>query len=191
MFAISAVSEFVYRTGNFTRRERPITSSLFMSHCEVLALQREVRRRIPFGKKLVLALIFVRDHPQPAVVNRVGVCWFSDTKFFCNSQTFGAFLNRKPNSVNFNFRTHQIRKIQGGDAASKRGFSDPRQWKLRHHAQDLLTKVTTAADAEQICKYLQPLPKVQRPALILSWDSFDPTNVDRWEDEGGDWADLF
>lgn len=113
------------------------------------ALLKSTNKQWPL--KLILCLIFVREHPSETVVNHIGLHWIDNRVFICNSSIFASFLGRKANTLNLNFRDHGFAKaLNYRDVCreSRRNLHDAAKWKPHEHSDSHITKNCDEGDAK-------------------------------------------
>jgi hypothetical protein len=86
-------------------------------------------------ERLQASLLLVHRHPELA--NSVGLKPLSNDQFAANTKIYADFTRRKPNTVNFGFRTHGIKGICALPGELRVGLVAPSNWKLRMAPGDL------------------------------------------------------
>lgn len=82
-------------------------------------------------------LQYIQDHPNDK--SKIGIFWYDDCHFMINTIVFGNFTNRKPNTMNRNFRTHAFHYHKTTTAIRKKinelypneNIIDPKNWVMR------------------------------------------------------------
>jgi hypothetical protein len=130
--------------------------------------------------KLIRCLIFVKEHSSDQVANIIGLRWVHSTVFICASEIFGVFLDRKANTINFDFRKHHFAKtLKHRDSCqrAKQNLDNARNWKAREHVAGLITMTCTEAEWKSV--RFSPIG-VQRHGTEV--DIFDDANQSRREE---------
>lgn len=126
---------------------------------------------------VLLCLKFVEEHPE--AVSIVGCCWDSDNTFMINSSIFGKFIERDPNTINRNFRSHGFTQNKSSQQMRARvpkrfGFDnipDAKNWFQRQCP--FFTKQTNEEEARTI-KHHKLIPKKH----IKKEPTVSPSNAD-------------
>ena len=134
----------------FNLKKLTILSSLFLFSFLFLRMNLndifnidELKQKVCSNYKMKLihivwiCLQYIQKHPHD--ISNVGIFWFDDSHFMINSLIFGKFTNRKPNTINRNFRTHGFKyqkttylireKVQA--LYPNEYICDPKNWVLR------------------------------------------------------------
>jgi hypothetical protein len=109
-------------------------------------------------------LRFVNAHPSYVVANIIGLHWIDGCVFLCNTSIFAEFIGRKPNSLNYNFRTHDFIRSSSSNTVCrqiKQHLCDPRNWKTRQHPNIHIAADYTEEDAGLV-KFCPPSGKTPR-----------------------------
>lgn len=113
-----------------------------------------------------LCLSYVTKYPDSKF--KIGIFWFDDSHFMMNTFIFGSFINRKPNTINRNLRTHgfQYKKTTYEmRKAMNESFPDPKNWILRWC--DGFTRSTTEKESIE-WRYIDSLAKNRKIQKILN-----------------------
>lgn len=105
---------------------------------ELTALQQRVRENTRFPVKLLEILHFVSKHTGYDKI--IGAMWLTDSIFLTNSRILAKFLHLKPNTINYNLRTHNLTKRELSPIQKKQ-FRD---WKAHSHPEITRNQCTSA-----------------------------------------------
>lgn len=111
----------------------------------------ELRQKVsdPRLKLIIIlwnCLTYVKNHPESKI--KVGLFWINDYEFMMNTNIFGTFLGRKPNSMNRNMRTHLFNNVKTKMEMRQKlneDLPDSKHWMLRWC--DGFTQSTTEKEA--------------------------------------------
>jgi hypothetical protein len=81
-----------------------------------------------YSHRLAAALNCVATNPELA--KTVGLLSLGPNRFAANSGIFAQFMERRPNTVRWAFRTHGVQKIGPLARRACTGLPDPRNWKV-------------------------------------------------------------
>ena len=149
------------------------SSHNFISIMELEHLRCIVRSREPKMKQIHMVLTclnFSDNHPKDAFT--IGCFWTSEKTFLIHSGIFGAFVGRKANTINRNFRTHgftqnkssAFMRCQIPSKFDLRNLPDPSNWFQRQC--EGFTKETTEKEAIS-WEFHQIIPKSLNKASSL------------------------
>ncbi|KAK8857362.1 hypothetical protein M9Y10_015766 [Tritrichomonas musculus] len=127
---------------------------------------------------LWLCLDFVKNHPESKF--EMGLFWVDHSHFMMNTFIFGSFINRKPNTINRNLRTHGFyfkKTTFEMRSMINESLPDSKHWILRWC--DGFNQSTTENELLNL-KYNEPVVKKSRTQQIsidVPLDKIENENV--------------